>query len=135
MNRILYLLAMLFLMVAAGCQSSGAPALSKSCPGFDDFSDAAARGKIRFIGNPEVSINQIRCVATEGLLRVDVDMINQKSSEQRIEYRFQWFEADGMSVDPDEAWKPVLLYPRETRTIRTASPSKNSREFVLVIKR
>jgi uncharacterized protein YcfL len=69
------------------------------------------------------------------LLRVDIDVENDRSRNQQVEFRFLWFEPNGMSVGPDEAWKPLVLYPGERRTIRTLAPSVRAQDFQLVVKR
>jgi uncharacterized protein YcfL len=74
-------------------------------------------------------------VMNEGLLRIDIDIENDKSRNQQIEYRFYWFQANGMSAAPDEAWKPLILYPDEKRTIRTLAPTVDAKDFSLTIKR
>ena len=129
---------MLAVLLATGCQSTGEekpPA--EVCPGFGAVGTSGASGgeRVRFLEQPDVSVVQMRCVVRSDLLRIDVDVRNDRPREQRISYRFEWFDADAMSLDSEEAWKPLLLYPEEVRTIRTISPSASTRDFVLVIKR
>jgi uncharacterized protein YcfL len=129
--------AIVLAAAAAGCSSKGPVPPSESCPGFEEAGSTKqlVRKKVQFIGDPEVDIREMRCVMNEGLLRIDIDIENDKSRNQQIEYRFYWFQANGMSAAPDEAWKPLILYPDEKRTIRTLAPTVDAKDFSLTIKR
>ena len=128
---------MLCVVLLAGCQSPGEPKPSESCPGFDEAGSTAGleKVKVRYLDEPDVRIVEMRCVMIDNLLRVDADLINERPREQRISYRFEWFESNGMSIDNEEAWKPLLLYPDQLKTIRTVSPGGDAQDFRLVIKR
>lgn len=121
----------------AGCKSRGPLPPSESCPGFEDAGSTRAlvKQKVQFLGDPEVDIRQMRCVMSDGLLRIDVDIENDKSRNQQLEYRFQWFEPNGMSVGTEEPWKPLTLYPEERRTLRTVAPSIQAQDFKIIFKR
>jgi uncharacterized protein YcfL len=121
----------------AGCKSSGPRPPSESCPGFEQAGSTQrlVREKVQFLGSPDVQVREMRCVVHDGLLRVDVDIENDRSRNQQVEYRFLWFEPNGMSIGPEEVWKPLVLYPNERRIIRTAAPSVRALDFQLVVKR
>ena len=124
-------------ILLAGCRSPGEPKPSESCPGFAEAGSTKklVELKVRYIDGPEVRVVEMRCVTQDDLLRIDVDLKNDRSREQRVAYRFDWFESNGMSINTDEAWKPLLLYPEDLKTIRTVSPSEDARDFRLIIKR
>lgn len=137
MGRFPLTAAILLAATVAGCKSSGPIPPSESCPGFQEAGSTRqlVRKKVQFIGDPEVDVREMRCIVNDGLLRIDVDIENDKSRNQQIEYRFYWYEENGMSAAPDEAWKPLILYPDEKRTIRTLAPGVNAKDFSLAIKR
>lgn len=123
-------------VLLAGCQTAGNEQEALDvCPGFEaaGSSGSIRDEKVRLLDQPDVRVVAVRCVVRDALLRIDADVRNERPREQRISYRFQWFDADGMSMS-EEAWKPVLLYPREVKTIRTISPNEQARDFILVIK-
>jgi len=130
-------LMMIGAFVLSGCQTKGEPRPSESCPGFADAGStgALAARKVRLINDPDVKVIEMRCVMQNDLLRVDVDLENGDSDEQNVAYRFEWYESNGMSTGGEEAWKPLLLYPNDFRTIRTVAPSPVARDFNLLIKR
>jgi uncharacterized protein YcfL len=127
---------MICAVLLVGCQSRGEPKPSESCPGFGDAGSSSAleKAKVRYLDEPDVRVVEMRCVMTDNLLRVDADLLNERPREQSIAYRFEWFESNGMSIDNEEAWKPLLLYPDQLKTIRTVSPGGDAQDFRLVIK-
>ena len=123
------------IVVLAGCQSTAevSPEIqAQTCPGFD--APGGGEAKVRYVDRPEVTVEATRCVMRNGLMRIDIDIRNGRRTEQRIAYRFEWYEAHGMSLDTEEAWKPVLLYPEDVITLRAVAPSSAVEDFVLVIK-
>ena len=132
-----FYLLMIGVLVLAGCQTKGEPRPSESCPGYAEAGStgALAARKVRFINYPDVKVVEMRCMMQNDLLRVDIDLKNGESDEQGIAYRFEWFESNGMSTGSEEAWKPLLLYANDFRTIRTVSPNPDAADFNLLIKR
>lgn len=130
-------LLMIVVLVLAGCQTKGEPKPSESCPGYAEAGSTRAlvADKVRFINYPDVKVVEMRCVLQDDLMRVDIDLKNGESDEQTIAYRFEWYESNGMSTGGEEAWKPLLLYPNDFRTIRTVSPNPDAQDFNLLIKR
>ncbi len=130
-------LLMIVVLVLAGCQTKGEPKPSESCPGYAEAGSTRAlvADKVRFINYPDVKVVEMRCVLQDDLMRVDIDLKNGESDEQTIAYRFEWHESNGMSTGGEEAWKPLLLYPNDFRTIRTVSPNPDAQDFNLLIKR
>jgi hypothetical protein len=126
---------LIVMIVFTGCRSTGEPSpeiQARTCPGFD--APGAGEVKVRFVDRPEVTVVATRCVMRNGLMRVDVDVRNDRRTEQRLAYRFEWYEAYGMSADTEEAWKPILLYPEDIKTLRSVAPSEAVEDFVVVIK-
>jgi uncharacterized protein YcfL len=131
------LAAAILVVGLAGCKSKGPLPPAESCPGFEEAGSTRGlvKQKVQFLGDPEVDIREMRCVVQDDLLRIDVDIENDKSRNQQLEYRFLWFEPNGMSVGTEEPWKPLVLYPEERRTLRTSAPSIQAKDFKLVFKR
>jgi uncharacterized protein YcfL len=124
-------------ILLTGCRSTGESKPSESCPGFAEAGSTykLVKRKVSYIGGPEVRVVEMRCAKQGDLLRIDVDLHNNRSTEQRVAYRFDWFESNGMRINNEEAWKPLLLYPQDLRTIRTVSPGADAQDFRLFIKR
>ncbi len=89
------------------------------------ITDSTLAGTIRV-----VSINQ--ATVSGNLLKIQATIENLKNSQRRVNYKFEWVDVDGMSIDsPNEVWKSVLLQGRETQTISTVSINPRAVDFRL----
>lgn len=58
------------------------------------------------------------------LLRVQVEITNDRERQQRLYYRFEYLDADGMVVDtPLSTWQPIVIQGRETIKINGVAPN------------
>jgi uncharacterized protein YcfL len=77
-----------------------------------------------------VSINQ--APVSGNLLKVQATVENLKNSYRTLNYKFEWVDVDGMSIDsPNETWKTISLQGRETGTISTVSINPRAVDFRL----
>lgn len=77
-----------------------------------------------------VSINQ--ATVSGNLLKIQATVENLKSSLRTVNYKFEWVDQDGMSVNsPNETWKSLTLQGRETATISTVAVSPKAVDFKL----
>ena len=77
-----------------------------------------------------VSINQ--AMVSGNLLKIQATVENLRSSAQTVNYKFEWFDQDGMAVNsPNETWKSLPLQGRETTTISTVAVSPKAVDFKL----
>ncbi|MBL4700764.1 MAG: YcfL family protein [Phycisphaeraceae bacterium] len=68
----------------------------------------------------------------DGLLKVQAQLFNGTNKREKINYRFQWVDQDGMLIDtPLSTWKQVSLAGREKVMIQATAPSKNAVDFRL----
>lgn len=65
-----------------------------------------------------------------GLLQVQVELQNQTRSLQRFNYRFEWFDANGMQVNSIvSALVPDQIEGKENKFISAIAPSPACRDF------
>ncbi len=77
-----------------------------------------------------VSINQ--ATVSGNLLKIQATVENLKSSARTVNYKFEWFDQDGMAVNsPNEVWKSLPLQGRETTTISTVAITPKAVDFKL----
>lgn len=77
-----------------------------------------------------VSINQ--ATVSGNLLKIQATVENLKSKPRTVNYKFEWVDVDGMSVNsPNETWKSLALQGRETQTISTVAISPKAVDFRL----
>lgn len=80
-----------------------------------------------------VSLNQ--APVSGNLLKVQATVENLKNSYRTLNYKFEWVDVDGMSIDsPNETWKTLSLQGRETGTISTVSINPRAVDFRLKLR-
>jgi uncharacterized protein YcfL len=83
--------------------------------------------------NKHVSVFGVNTAMTPGgVLKVQVELINNSSSAQFFTYRFEWFDANGMIVNTLAA--PVVaekIEGRESKFITAVAPSPAVKDFRL----
>ncbi len=120
-------LALLF----GGCQNVNTyeNAESKATPTYVAdkrvITDNTLAGKLRV-----VSVNQ--ATVSGNLLKIQATVENLSSKARTFNYKFEWFDQDGMAVNsPNEVWKALPLQGRESTTISTVAISPKAVDFKL----
>ena len=69
------------------------------------------------------------------LLRASVLVVSKYSKTLDFQYKFAWFDAQGMEIDPgSRPWTPVTLYGNETKTLQATAPNSAATEFKIKIR-
>lgn len=77
-----------------------------------------------------VRVNQ--SVVSGDLLRIDVDIFNNGSTQQRFNYVFEWFDQDGMAVfTPMSRWQGRIIEGKEMITLTGIAPNPRAKDFRL----
>ncbi len=77
-----------------------------------------------------VAINEAK--VSGNLLKIQATVENLKNNARHLNYKFEWVDADGMSIDsPNETWKGLALQGRESITISTVSINPRAVDFRL----
>jgi uncharacterized protein YcfL len=75
-----------------------------------------------------VGVNQ--SLTPGGLLKVQVELLNRTRSLQRFEYRFEWFNADGMQMNSVvSALVPDQIEGKEDKFISCVAPTPDCKDF------
>ncbi len=87
------------------------------------ITDAGLDRKVSIVG-----VNQ--SMTPGGLLKVQVELQNRTRSLQRFNYRFEWFDADGMQVaGVASALLPDQIEGKESKFIFGVAPNPNCKDF------
>jgi len=77
-----------------------------------------------------VQIVDLKTAFVGDLMRASVTLVSKKSDTQKLQYKFAWFDPNGMEVAPDASpWKPLMIYGNETKTIQGVAPNPSAREW------
>ena len=87
------------------------------------ITDASLGRKVSIVG-----VNQ--SMTPGGLLKVQVELENRTRSLQRFNYRFEWFDANGMQVTTvASALLPDQIEGKESKFIFGVAPNPNCKDF------
>ena len=87
------------------------------------ITDGSLARKVSIVG-----VNQ--AMTPGGLLRIQVELENRTRSLQRFNYRFEWFDANGMQVNNViSALIPDQIEGKESKMISSIAPSPSCKDF------
>jgi len=87
----------------------------------------------RLAGN--IEIVDMKSFMAGNMMMAQVSIHSRNRDTVPIQYKFAWFDVQGMEIGANSgAWKPYLVYGRETRTIQGVAPDPRAREFKLKIR-
>jgi uncharacterized protein YcfL len=129
-TRILLPLAGVALLAVAGCRTSINTIENTQKEGQRQMisdtrliTDGSLARKVTFVG-----VNQT--MTPGGLLKVQVELFNRKSSLQRFSYHFEWFDANGMLID--NVVSPTVadqIDGGESKFISSVAPTPACKDF------
>lgn len=113
--------AALLLGGTLACKSSGGVTNSYT------FSEGAHESSVN-IGSStlarHVEVVEPRSVRVEdGRLLAQFDVMNRRSSQLRVEYKVEWFDAAGFEVETIENWTPVVIGGKGSETVTLSAPT------------
>lgn len=124
------------LMILSGCSSTSG--IQGSSAIMDDGA-GIQHSQYVIVNNPKVARGlQIVDIATQfagNLLIADVTLVSKYSDTEQYQYKFAWFNSDGLEIDSDaNAWTPFIMYGNETKTFRGAAPNPSAKQFKINIR-
>ena len=70
-----------------------------------------------------------------GMLKADVKLTSRQNKSIVAQSKFAWFDAAGAEIDPDtDAWQPLVLHGKETRTLQGIAPNAAAASFKLRVR-
>jgi len=125
------------LTVCIGCSSTsgirGSEAVSESPSG------QTVRSKYVIIDNQKlargIQIVDLKSEFIGDMLKSDVTIVNKYGKNLSIQYKFTWFDENGMEVEPGSTyWKPIILYGNESKSLQGTAPAPPAVEYKIHIK-
>ncbi|MDY0148766.1 MAG: YcfL family protein [Kiritimatiellia bacterium] len=70
-----------------------------------------------------------------GLMKANVKVMSRLNKTTTAQSKFAWFDEDGAEIDPDgDAWRPLVLHGKETKSIHGVAPNARAVSFKLRIR-
>lgn len=129
-TRILLPLAGVALLAVAGCRTSMNSVENAQKEGQRQMvsdarvvTDGSLARKVSIVG-----VNQ--SMTPGGLLKVQIELLNQKYSLKRFSYHFEWFDANGMLIENVvSATVPDQIEGGESKFITSVAPTPACKDF------
>lgn len=82
-----------------------------------------------------IQIVDLKSTFAGDILKAQVTLVSKYSSTLSFQYKFAWFNKDGVEIDPDSLpWTPLIMYGNETKSIQATAPNPWAREFKIKIR-
>lgn len=81
-----------------------------------------------------VQILSMQSAAQNNALGVQAQIQNTSANNRHVYYRFRWLDNTGVQIGGNNTWRPVLMTPNQTQTIRDTAPSANAVDFRIEMK-
>lgn len=83
----------------------------------------------------DIQIVDMKSDFAGNLLRAQVSLVNKDNDTLNFQFKFSWFEEGGREIDPDtDAWTPVILHGKESKSLQGVAPNPNAKEFKIKIR-
>ena len=83
----------------------------------------------------KVAIDEMTSSKAGDMLLAQVTMHSKAGDTINLQYKFEWFDANGLALNASSAtWKPLLIYGKETKTIQGLAPDPRGREYKLLLR-
>ncbi len=126
--------AMLCALSLGGCATTAAVEASGK-RGWNDEGAPELLKKVQIENsslNGRIEIVDLKSALAGDLMSAQVLLRSKKSSELPLQYRFAWYDQQGMELSGNPAaWNPLIIYAGELRTVRGVAPDPRAREFKL----
>jgi len=128
--------AMLLGAMVSGCKTSG---MEGSATAVTTPEGDMQTSKFVVINNPKLAkglqIVDLKSVFKGDILMGQVTLVSKYSATLKFQYKFAWFNKDGMEISPDSGpWTPLIMYGNESKTIQSVAPNSGAREFKIKIR-
>ncbi len=124
-------------LVIAGCANNKPPVTSgtgtSAMTQGDDFS------KHLEVHNTDLAkrlfISAVKSRKSNGLLEVNLQLTSRYEKSQKLQYHFNWFDADGFVIESGKTpWQPLELHGQQSTTLRGLAPNINVSTFNVYVR-
>ena len=90
----------------------------------------------KYLGDRLAVRRVIESTVSGNLLKIQVDLQNESRDRLTFNYRFEWYDLDGMQVQtPTSVWRPKTLLGKESTAVAAVAPNPRAKDFVLKLVR
>ena len=91
---------------------------------------ASGPSKVESLGAMvQLQVTEIKEFERNGLLSIQVEILNKSRHNQRLFYRCKWMDLSGIIVWEEEPWKPIVVYGKEKHLISIVAPTNQAKDY------
>jgi len=114
--------------VICSCRTPSAGITVDSYPSTQITVDAKMVGR-------RIKVVEYNARKRDGQLQVQITAQNVTKKDCQFEYRFQWLDKDGMSVDTTTTvWQPASISAMEKAFLKGMAPTRSVEDFVFIVR-
>lgn len=125
-------LAMTLTIIMVGALTAGCSGL-KSAPAGDGDQ---MKYQVITAGDTKDRLDVLKVATARAgdLAKASVELQNDSNFSYTFEYRFKWYDAAGMELNPDSTgWTPVAVMAHETKSLQALAPNPTAATFKLFL--
>lgn len=82
-----------------------------------------------------IEVTELKSAMAGNLMKAQVSLRSKDRELLPVLYKFEWLDAQGMEIAANSsAWKPMVIYASEAKSIQGVAPDPRAREFKLKIR-
>jgi uncharacterized protein YcfL len=83
----------------------------------------------------QVKIDQLMSRRQGDLLQGSAVLVSQKSTDIRLQYKFTWFDIDGISLDDESnSWQALTLHGKAHKQVQGLAPNPQAVSFEIYVR-
>ena len=80
-------------------------------------------------------ISEVKSRKNSGLLEVNLQLTSNYKRSQKLQYHFNWFDADGFVIESRKTpWQAIELHGQQSTTLRGLAPNINVSTFSVYVR-
>lgn len=82
-----------------------------------------------------ITINAVQTRTIGGQLEANLTIQNLSSRDQKVQYRFSWFDKEHFEVEAGvESWVPLVLHGAAEANVKGLAPNASVQSFKLIVR-
>lgn len=82
----------------------------------------------------DIQITDLKSGMAGNIMRAQVSLRSKQEDPLTVQYKFDWYDANGIEIAANNAWNPLIIYGGESKTIQGVAPDPRAHEFKLKLR-
>ena len=83
----------------------------------------------------KLAISDVLNRKSQGFLEVNVELSSQYKKSLKLQYQFNWFDAQGFVIEPEKSnWQPIVLHGHQSIKLHGVAPTADAQTFNIYVR-